>query len=185
MQVVDINGIPNGPFMHDGSKATLLDVVNHYNSIPNIAQNTNLNNRLRRAGNQTQQLNLTNAEKGALVAFLETLSGTDVYTNDIWSDPFEPDGTITIINGTVSTQEEIFGQTVNIYPNPVEENGSIDLVSGNYLVDFYTLNGKLVHQEKVLGKSNINAPFLSKGIFILQIKNLDSNISFRKKEIKK
>ena len=35
-----------------------------------------------------QKLNLTDIEKQALVAFLKTLSGKDVYTDKKWSDPF-------------------------------------------------------------------------------------------------
>jgi cytochrome c peroxidase len=35
-----------------------------------------------------QQLNLTTTEVNAVIAFLRTLSGTDVYTNAKWSNPF-------------------------------------------------------------------------------------------------
>jgi cytochrome c peroxidase len=35
-----------------------------------------------------QQLNLTQTEVDAVIAFLKTLSGTDVYTNPKWSNPF-------------------------------------------------------------------------------------------------
>ena len=85
--VAHTNGQENGPFMHDGSLTTLMDVVNHYNSIQQIPGNNNLDPRLRPAG-QPQQLNLTQQEKDALVAFMITLSGTNVYTDERWSDPF-------------------------------------------------------------------------------------------------
>lgn len=85
------DGSLNGPFMHDGSKTTLLAVVEHYNSIPLNAANTNLDNRLTGppGSPNNQELNLTDAEKQALVAFLLTLSGNAVYTDARWSDPFE------------------------------------------------------------------------------------------------
>lgn len=88
------DGTPNGPFMHDGSLNTLLDVVNHYNAVavPTDAAarqeflNT-IDNRLRQ-GQNGQNLNLSELQKGQLVAFLETLSGSEVYTDTKWSDPF-------------------------------------------------------------------------------------------------
>jgi cytochrome c peroxidase len=81
------NGQLNGPLMHDGSFTTALEVINHYNNIMFDPQNTNLDNRLS-GGRQGQNLGLSEAEKEAIVAFLKTLSGSDVYTNTKYSDPF-------------------------------------------------------------------------------------------------
>jgi cytochrome c peroxidase len=77
--------------MHDGSFRTLEEVIEHYNEIPNNNSNTNLDPRLSGPpGTPTNQaLNLTDEEKNALVAFLKTLTGSDVYTNEKWSDPFK------------------------------------------------------------------------------------------------
>ena len=84
------NGQLNGPLMHDGSMATMLEVINHYDDIPIIPGNNNLDNRLRGGGgnNNGQNLNLNNQEKEALIAFLRTLGGTNVYTDERWSNPF-------------------------------------------------------------------------------------------------
>ena len=92
-------GVLNGPLMHDGSMATFDDVLDHYNNVPfNPDVNTNLDRRLR-AGRQNrgQQLNLTQDERDAVTAFVKTLSGSDVYTNERWSDPFDADGSLTLI----------------------------------------------------------------------------------------
>ena len=86
--VVKSDGSSNGPFMHDGSLETLMDVINHYNEIPVNAANISLDQRLSRPGANNQVLNLGEEEKDALVAFLQTLSGSDVYENEKWSDPF-------------------------------------------------------------------------------------------------
>lgn len=88
-------GQPNGPFMHDGSLATLPDVINHYAAIP--GDNTNLDNRLRRPGGQVQTLNLTAQQRSDLVAFLATLTGSAVYTDEKWSDPFNASGELEVI----------------------------------------------------------------------------------------
>ena len=53
---------------------------------------------------------MTQRERDALTAYARTLSGTDVYTNELWSDPFEADGSLIVMgvlgdvdrNGTVN-----------------------------------------------------------------------------------
>ncbi|MEM9341045.1 MAG: cytochrome c peroxidase [Bacteroidota bacterium] len=84
--IFNANGTLNGPLMHTGDFDTFEEVMDHYNSIP--ANNANLDNRLAPRGN-VQQLNMTTEEKEAVVAFIKTLSGSDIYTNEKWSDPFE------------------------------------------------------------------------------------------------
>lgn len=80
-------GKVNGLFMHNGTFNNLLDVVNHYNQIAVDPANTNLDPRLGKNG-VGQSLRLSDAQKNAIVAFLGTLSGNDVYTNKKWSNPF-------------------------------------------------------------------------------------------------
>lgn len=87
--LLNANGTLNSQAMHDGSLATLEAVINHYNAIPSIAGNANLDPKLRPQG-QFQKLLLTQNEKDALVAFLKTLTGINIYTDKKWSDPFTP-----------------------------------------------------------------------------------------------
>jgi cytochrome c peroxidase len=93
--LVGPNGQSNGPMMHDGSFATIDQVINHYNAIP--GDNANLDNRLRRPGGGVQNLNLSQQQKDALAAFLRTLTGTSVYTDVRWSDPFNAQNQLTLI----------------------------------------------------------------------------------------
>jgi len=101
--LVNAAGTPHGPFMHDGSKATLLEVINHYNAIPAITPGLDprlAGPPLRPGAPQTgggQQLNLSNASKEALVAFLETLTGTSVYSDKKWSSPFDDDNELSFV----------------------------------------------------------------------------------------
>lgn len=94
---VKADGGSNGGFMHNGQFATLLQVVNHYNAIPT----ENLQGIDRRLtggpGGIGQRLNLTEAEKNALVAFMRTLSGSSVYQDERWSDPFDDDNNLSLI----------------------------------------------------------------------------------------
>ncbi|WP_109301042.1 cytochrome-c peroxidase [Aquimarina sp. AU474] len=84
--VVKADGTANGPFMHIGASENLATVLNHYNTI-NTTGNPNLD-RILMPNGVGQQLNMTQTEIDAVIAFIRTLAGTDVYTNEKWSDPF-------------------------------------------------------------------------------------------------
>ena len=182
--LVNPDGSLNGPLMHDGSMTSLLQVINHYNSIPNNPANINLDNRLQRPGNQTQQLNLTINEKSALEAFLKTLSGSDIYTNEKWSDPFDEEGNISIVGGQLSINENSFEKSITVFPNPVETDMSIQLETGNYTALIYNLQGKILYKKKIFGNESLNLQILTKGIYLLLIKDNESSKVFKKRFIK-
>ncbi len=82
-------GVLNGPYMHTGVIKDLQAIVGHYGNLTAAAANNpNLDPRLKPNGASGQQLHLTAPEVNAMIAFLKTLSGTDVYTNIKWSNPF-------------------------------------------------------------------------------------------------
>ncbi|PQJ30695.1 cytochrome-c peroxidase [Nonlabens arenilitoris] len=84
-------GFINGPLMHNGTFTTLLEMVEHYNSIDMTNQqllDPLLFDSIGPNGPIGQQLQLTDNDKTALINFLKTLTGTDIYTNPKWSDPF-------------------------------------------------------------------------------------------------
>jgi cytochrome c peroxidase len=74
------------PYMHDGRFATLEEVVEFYNS--GVQDNPFLDPILRDNQGRPRRLNLTPAEKAALVAFLNTLTDTGLNTDPKFSDPF-------------------------------------------------------------------------------------------------
>ncbi len=87
--LVKVDGSTNGPMMHTGVIKDLQTAIGHYGNLTNAAlNNPNLDPRLKPNG-LGQQLNLNMQEVNAVVAFLRTLSGTDIYTNPRWSDPFK------------------------------------------------------------------------------------------------
>ena len=85
--LVDPAGNPNGPMMHTGVFTTLNTVIGHYGTINIAPGNTNLDPRLRPNG-IGQKLNVNATEVQAVIAFLKTLSGNNVYTDPKWSSPF-------------------------------------------------------------------------------------------------
>ena len=81
------NGSPNGPMMHTGVIKDLQAAIGHYGAINLAPGNNNLDPRLRPNG-FGQRLNLTAPEVNAVMAFLGTLSGTNVYADTKWANPF-------------------------------------------------------------------------------------------------
>lgn len=82
-------GTLNGPMMHTAIIKDIQTAIGHYGNLTNAAlNNPNLDPKLKPNG-IGQQLQLNATEVNALVAFMRTLSGTDVYTNAKWSDPFQ------------------------------------------------------------------------------------------------
>jgi cytochrome c peroxidase len=73
-------------FMHDGRFSTLDQLVEHYNS--GVQAGPALDNRLRGPGGAPQRLNLSAADKAALVAFMRTLTDTALTTDARFSSPF-------------------------------------------------------------------------------------------------
>lgn len=73
-------------FMHDGRFATLDEVVEHYDS--GVRAGPALDPRLTAAPGVPRRLNLTVADRAALVAFMRTLSDQPLLLDTRFSDPF-------------------------------------------------------------------------------------------------
>lgn len=160
--LVNPTGLINGPMMHDGSKTSLMQVVDHYNLIVPIPGNNNLDARLAGPQNQGQNLNLSVNDKNALIAFLRTLTGTAVYTAEQWSNPFDANGNIDFIGLPLSTNT---GNTLkwSVYPNPGTHWIKVELPQGlSASLSLTDLNGRSV---RTIGKSSA---------FLLDVQDLPS-----------
>ena len=74
------------PYMHDGRFSTLRQVIDHYDS--GVKDSATLAPGLRAPDGTVKRLNLTEADKVALEAFLGTLTDTALLTDPKFSDPF-------------------------------------------------------------------------------------------------
>lgn len=74
------------PYMHDGSLATLEDVIEHYSS--GIKAHRNLSSELKSSG-EPKRFNFNEEEKQALVDFLHTLTDEEFITNEKYANPFK------------------------------------------------------------------------------------------------
>jgi cytochrome c peroxidase len=85
--LIKADGTVNSKMMHTGQFTTIESVLGHYNNIPNLGGNNNLDGRLKADG-VGNKLNLTSTEIAQVVAFMKTLGGTNVYVDKKWSNPF-------------------------------------------------------------------------------------------------
>jgi cytochrome c peroxidase len=80
------DGTLNGPLMHDGSITSFEELIATVGKLePNPA-----NNNLEPVLFPGYDLVILDEERDDLIAFLKTLSGKAVYTDERWSDPFKP-----------------------------------------------------------------------------------------------
>ena len=76
------------PYMHDGRYKTLSEVIDHYSH--NIENSANLDLALRDSATyQPISMNITDQEKQALIAFLNTLTDPTMVTDPRFSNPFK------------------------------------------------------------------------------------------------
>ena len=171
------SGQLNGPLMHNGIFNSLEQVVNHYNLIPNNPANTNLDNRLRGPGGVTQNLQLTQQQKDALVAFLKTLSGNAIYTDTRWSNPFDSNGNVTIIPVSTTGLKTFAGKfPIRIYPNPTSEFVFIETISNENHIQVFNAKGQLIHESKTNGKTKLDVSNWSNGMYVVQVLNASNQL---------
>jgi cytochrome c peroxidase len=175
--LVNPNGEPNGPMMHNGEFTTLISVINHYNQIQINPANTNLDPRLRGPGpgGQGQNLQLTQAQKNALIAFLKTLTSNAVYSDPKLSDPFDATGNLTLIPVTqTGIQEQTLFNAVELYPNPASRFLSVRFrEKADRMVSVYDLKGvlKLITRETE-PQLKLDIESLPIGTYILQVQDI-------------
>ncbi|MBV1922646.1 MAG: T9SS type A sorting domain-containing protein [Flavobacteriaceae bacterium] len=182
--LVNPSGILNSPLMHNGSFTSLIEVINHYNHIPNNPDNTQLDPRLTDANGDPQQLNLTEDQKQELIAFLKTLTGSDMYTNEKWSDPFDADGSIEIIGGNLGISEASLNPFISISPNPVINNAFVETNLGHFKISIYTSTGKLLLLKEATSQTMLDFSALASGLYFVKI-NTENGFQIAKRIVKK
>lgn len=155
--VVDANGNSYGGFMHTAGQNglnTLLDVINHYDSIPQ--NNPNLDPRLRPGGN-LQRLRLSIQEKANLVAFVRTLTGSNIYTDPKWSDPFTNDS-LTIIPEPAYVQQAVAVAQVKVYPTVTTGSVTVEYPAAltHTRMHVSDMNGRVIQNGYILNSIDLS-----------------------------
>ena len=174
----DPNGELNGPLFHNGQAATFDELLDHYND---VEPNSNLDPRITEMG---KPLNLTDEERLQLEAFLKTLTGADIYINEKWSDPFDENGNIEIIGGTVSTSRLFQADAFQIFPNPASSHFYVEGNDKNekYIIHIYNHAGQMV-LRKQLDDNSIDVTHLKAGLYTVQISLDEGQNTFISKKL--
>lgn len=169
--IINPNGNLNGPLMHNGSVTSFPALIAHYNTVVQVAGNTDLDPRLQGPGGDLQ---LTPTESQDLINFLETLTGSAIYTDEKWSDPFDANGEIEIIpllTTALSNQDEM---EFTLYPNPVLASLKVRSTVIVKTVHIYNVAGQLVYFNETLHNKEItvNTSAWEEGMYVVHLTNL-------------
>jgi cytochrome c peroxidase len=177
--LVNPQGLVNGPLMHNAQFTSLEQVIDHYNLIPQNPANTNLDLRLQGPGSN---LGLTPEEKSALVAFLRTLSGTNVYTDERWSDPFDANGNVTLIGGSAQVISHSPVE-LSVYPNTAIDEVNVHAAAGTYTMSVFSMTGSKVYSGTFTNHTKLDVRSWKSGIYVFQIRD-EKGRTFKRKVIK-
>ncbi len=162
-----------GGFMHNASMgeiSKIYGVIAHYNSIPDVTDNPNIDKRLVPNGHP-QQLHLTASESIGLAHFLKTLKGKDVFINPKWSNPFDENGNLNMIPLTTTSVDNTSKETILLYPNPVDTELSIQSDIDFDEVQIIANNGRLIQRKSINSNRPIDLSQLTAGLYFLVFKN--------------
>ncbi len=183
------DGSLNGPLMHNGQFTSIRQVLEHYNDIEGVTGNASppvLDARLK-DGRFVQKLNMTEEEYAQVTAFLLTLTGEDVYTNEMWSDPFDADGGLTIMGGNPLSSSNLESKNdVEIYPNPVIETLHLRNIPEESQIMVFDQNGRLMANTQTdgRGKHSIDFTTFETGIYFVQSQNMNGELIMVKRIFK-
>lgn len=175
------SGDLNGPLMHDGSFKTFDEILTHYDQIhSNIQINPDLDSRLTAAiaagspSNTGINLMMTNQERAAVTAFIKTLTGTALYTDPKWSDPFDANGQLTIVSSPLGIQPSPLDMLeFKTFPNPVANWINIKGKLENKMIVLHSLDGKPINQWRGAAHLHLDLTELPQGIYIINVLNED------------
>jgi len=181
----------NGGMFHSGQAVHLEDIFGHYEFRRyDPIDNPNLDPRLTRVINGERLgilLNSTRSERLQINAFIATLTGNDVYTNEKWSDPFDDEGNLTLTGGELSTNDVVKNNfEIMVYPNPTFGEITIKGYNNVQDIELVDLMGQAIKTYKVKDVLlTVNISEFSAGVYFLRFKDDKHNFVETRRIIKK
>jgi cytochrome c peroxidase len=122
---------------------------------------------------------MTPQQLDAVEAFLRTLSGSQLYTDVRWSDPFDANGNLTVLPlPTVSAQAVVDDFQMRVYPNPASDRLFVDLPSAGFTLTVHSQDGRRVLHTFVTGSTEVRVSEWPAGIYILQADNAEDDLHY-------
>ncbi|MGH1364193.1 MAG: cytochrome c peroxidase [Calditrichia bacterium] len=177
------NGDLHGGLMHTGDRNTLQETIDHYDDILIETGNFRIDPVLV-VGGRGWRLRLTPGERIALEDFIKTLTGSNVYTDLKWSDPFDANGDLEITPpSTTGTEPQAPADALTFelaqnYPNPFNPSTTISYrigQSSRVNLSVYNILGMeittLVNKFQEAGRYDIpfNAENLPAGVYFYRL----------------
>ena len=169
--LADEQNVTYGGFFHNASMGgipRIYAIFTHYNEIPNIENNPNIDERLTPNGHP-QKLNLNVPELAGLAAFLKTLRGDDVISNKKWSDPFDETGGLEIVPVVTSNEEHMVGEQLLMFPNPVNTNLFVKTNIDYASIEVLDAKGQTVIFMNGLFEESIDVSHFDDGLYYLRL----------------
>jgi cytochrome c peroxidase len=170
--------------MHTGQFSSIAGVLNHYNNLPPIVVQPGVVNSIDprvRPNGFPQQLNLTSLEIQQLEDFLRTLSGTDVYTNPKWSDPFDANGNLTLLHSPLGIAVAETDLQLEVYPNPFIDYLKIDGDLAGKEIVLYDMRGRtVVSLQPATGSETVETGRWSPGVYMLVVLDQGRKVAMHK-----
>ncbi|NND93933.1 MAG: T9SS type A sorting domain-containing protein, partial [Flavobacteriales bacterium] len=178
--VFNPNGSLNGPLFHNGQASTFEELLDHYNDVP---PGPDLDLRINVNG---IPLNLASEEIPHLKEFIKTLTGTDIYTNEKWSDPFDENGDVQIVGGPTGLNEHERFDGLSLYPNPASDHVTIaGLAPGTCYAEVRSLSSEIVWEGILTDAQSIDLNGLAAGVYVITLRDPMSSASAKRKFIKR
>ena len=122
--MANASGDLHGGLMHTGSLTSLEQAVDHYERIQIVEGNDIIDTDLVINGNGWH-LRMPRDDRETVAAFMATLTGSNVYVDEKWSDPFDSNGHLTVKRADIATnvepEDRVTALTFELaqnYPNP-------------------------------------------------------------------
>lgn len=93
----------------------------------------------------------------------------------------DPNNWVINNNGTNTNDPNFVGLTfpidnknIQIYPNPVRSDLTVQIKEGDYLMQIFSAQGSMVHESRLKNSTTIDLHFLNKGNYVVMLKNLNT-----------
>ena len=157
--------------MRDPSITMVREAIDHYDDNEIMNWNIILDNRLRGGRESNREiLIISKQEKVDLEAFLLTPTGYDIYTNEMWSDPFDELGNLMLLLIIISKAEYVL-TTDGIQIGYYGDICVMEFESRSYQISIYDAADIAIDQFVMNQDTSLNIVEMTEGPCFIEFTN--------------